>query len=118
MTDYALKFADKATFDAITRAVYEQFSGVTLRPDESTPRQGLSLTGTHWFVDEIGPMYDRTDPQNHVLIPGHFANLRWNGGDDPPPSEIPGMEVVWRSAAVDSDGNPIPMPSWWSRVIA
>jgi hypothetical protein len=126
MTDFALKFANKPTFDAITRAIYESMSGVKLEKDQPTPRQGRSLTGTEWFVDEIGLFYEPTgetvdSPMGPLPVmkarTGWHANLRWNGGDDPPPDNIPGMEVVWRSDAVDEEGNSIPRPDWWTRII-
>ena len=114
MTDFALKFTNQATFEGITRVVYEMLSGSTLNEGDSTPRQGLSLTGTHWFVDEIGLFYD----ENSQPMDGWYANLRWNGGDQEPPSNIPGMEIIWRSDAVDDEGNSIPLPQWWNRIIA
>lgn len=123
MTDFALRFINKATFDAIHRAIYEQTSGRTLAQGEETPTQGLSQTGTQWFVDEIGEMYLQTagdGPGPPVMTPrdGWHVNLRWNGGDTEPPSNIPGMEIVWRSDAVDGNGGPVPRPEWWSRIIA
>jgi hypothetical protein len=126
MTDFALRFTNKATFDAITRAIYESMSGVKLEKDQPTPRQGRSLTGTHWFVDEIGQFFEPTgetvdSPMGPLPVmaarAGWHANLRWNGGDDPPPDNIPGMEVVWRSDAVNAEGKPIPRPDWWTRII-
>ena len=119
--DFALKFSNEATFNYVTKMVFETLSGRQLEEGEPTPRQGLSLSGTHWFVDVIGNMYETTivddsDPENIIttqtLLPGFYANLRWNGGDDQPPSEFPGLEIVWSS---DME---TPLPAWWSRVIA
>jgi hypothetical protein len=126
MTDFALRFTNKPTFDAITRAIYQQMAGVQLEADQPTPRQGRSLTGTEWFVDEIGEFYELTgetvdSPMGPLPVmkarPGWHANLRWNGGDDPPPDNIPGMETIWRSDAKDKDDKPIPRPEWWTRII-
>lgn len=118
MTDFALKFTDKETFDVIHRAIFDMLAPSPLEEDEPTPHQGLSLTGTHWFVDEIGPIFNMSDPENPEELEGHFVNLRWNGGDDEPLSNIPGMEIVWRSDAVDEHGDPVPRPDWWSQIIA
>jgi hypothetical protein len=126
MTDFALRFASQAAFEAITRSVYEQLTQSELAQDQPTPRQGLSTTGTHWFVDEIGLFYEPTGetidgPLGPIPVmqarPGWHANLRWNGSDQEPPSDIPGMEIVWRSDAVDEEGNPVPRPEWWTRII-
>ena len=128
MTDFCLKFTDQATFEYLSRAIYQQMTGTVLGEADPTPRQGRSLTGTEWFVDEIGLIYEpteatETDPfgnERPVMAArdGWHANLRWNGGDDPPPDNIPGMEVVWRSDARDENDAPIPRPAWWNRVIA
>ena len=125
--DFCLKFQDQATFEYISRAIYQQMTGNVLTESQPTPRQGRSTTGTEWFVDEIGLIYEPTGetvegpmgPQP-VMAPrdGWHANLRWNGGDDPPPDNLPGMEVVWRSDARDAEDAPIPRPTWWNRVIA
>ena len=63
-------------------------------------------------MDEIGIFYDVSDPDDVTAREGWHVNLRWNGGDDEPPSDIPGMEVIWRS-----DGGE-PLPEWWTRIIA
>jgi len=118
MTDFCLKFTDQDTFNVVTRMVFNALAPSPLADDEPTPRQGLTLTGTHWFVDEIGLMYDTTDPESPVELEGYYANLRWNGGDTEPPSDIPGMEIVWRSDGADENGEHVPLPTWWSRIIA
>jgi hypothetical protein len=128
MIDFYLRFPNQAAFKAISRGIYEEMAQTTLPNDKDTPRQGLSATGTHWFVDEIGTFYEptgETQPdglggERPVMQArsGYHALLRWNGGDAEPPSNIPGMEIVWRSDAKDAEGNPIPRPEWWTRVIA
>lgn len=124
MTDFAIRFTDKPTFDAIHRAIFNSLAPPPPLPeDQPVPMQHLTQTGTHWFVDEIGVMYEQTgvDGEGAPIMTardGWHVNLRWNGGDDPPPDNLPGMEIVWRSDAVDINGDPVPRPEWWNRVIA
>jgi len=126
MTDFCLRAADRDTMRAVMRATFEYLSGITLPEGEPTPAQGVSLTGTEWFADEVGEFFEPTGdvvetefgPQPVMAArPGWHVNLRWNGGDERPPDH-PAIEIVWSSDMRDDEGQPVPRPEWWTRVIA
>lgn len=76
-----LKFPDRATMLAVASAL----SGV---PDVQTPSVDGWLDGVYWNLDEIGIMYDTTDPDNPVPLDGYHVNGLWNSDTTPVPEAL------------------------------
>lgn len=122
MVDIYLRAPNQATMHAVMRATYEALAETTLAEDQPTPQQATFASGVGgWVVDDIGAFYEQTGEDgegNPIMTPreGYHIILRWNGPDMPP---VPApLETVWRSDAVDDNGDPVPPPAWWNRVLA
>lgn len=127
--DLYLRAPTQAQMDAAMRATYELLAGVTLDADAPTPTMANFAGGDGaWVVDVIPEGFFREEtgevieteygPQPvTVARGGAFVILRWNTGQPIPP--VPEfIEIVWRSDQVDAEGNPVPPPTWWNRVLA
>lgn len=120
--DLYLRAKDQATMHAVMRATYEALAETKLAEGQPTPQQASFASGVGgWVVDDIGAFYeqDGEDKEGNPIMkprPGYHIILRWNGPDMPP---VPApLETVWRSDATDAEGNPVPPPAWWNRVLA
>lgn len=91
-------------------------------PAKSPGSQGGLKNQTHWFLNDIGTIYEQTGTSPVDGSPimtarvGYYCSLRWNG-DEPEPQFKPNIDIIWRSDQKDANGDPVPRPAWFMPVL-